>query len=98
MKRGMKKSIVLLAVATLSLGGCGSKNTEVDTTEATTIETTTEKTTTEEATTEATTKETTTEMKALAQKGHNHSYRPLCAKPHGSALTCCEARSHLWWV
>lgn len=36
--------------------------------------------------------------KALAQKGHNHSYRPLCAKPHGSALTCCEARSHLWWV
>ena len=36
--------------------------------------------------------------KALAQKGHNHSYRHLCAKPHGSALTYCEAHSHLWWI
>ena len=36
--------------------------------------------------------------KAVAQKGHNHSYRHLCAKPHGSALTYCEAHSHLWWI
>lgn len=35
---------------------------------------------------------------ALAQKGHNHSYWLLCAKPHRLALRYWETHSHLWWI
>ena len=66
MKKGMRKSIALLSVAALCLGGCNSKKNALENTETTTIETSTEQTseqtTTEGITTEATTKENTTQM------------------------------------